>query len=44
MKIGYQTDIGQRRKSNQDAVGIFENLKELKLAIVADGMGGHQVG
>lgn len=44
MKIGYQTDIGQRRKSNQDAVGIFENLKELKLAIVADGMGGHQAG
>lgn len=44
MQIGFRTDVGRRRKSNQDAVGVFQNQDGLQLAIVADGMGGHQAG
>lgn len=44
MEIGFRTDVGRKRKSNQDAVGVFQNQKKIKLAIVADGMGGHQAG
>ena len=44
MQIKYRTDIGKRRQSNQDAVAVFSNQKNLHLAIVADGMGGHQAG
>lgn len=41
MKIAYKTDIGQKRKNNQDYIGVYENQAQLTLAIVADGMGGH---
>ena len=44
MQIGFRTDVGRKRKNNQDAVGIYENQQNLRLAIVADGMGGHQAG
>lgn len=44
MEIEFRTDIGRKRKVNQDAVGIFKNKEALTLAIVADGMGGHQAG
>lgn len=44
MEIGFRTDVGRKRKSNQDAVGVFQNQEKVKLAIVADGMGGHQAG
>lgn len=44
MQIGFRTDIGQKRKNNEDAVGVFYNQREIPLAIVADGMGGHQAG
>lgn len=44
MQIGFRTDVGRKRKSNQDAVGVFQNQEKIKLAIVADGMGGHQAG
>ena len=40
-QVGYATDIGKRRKQNQDS-GIA--LPEQNLFVVADGMGGHQGG
>lgn len=44
MQIGFQTDVGQRRKNNEDAVGVFVNQQAITLGVVADGMGGHQAG
>lgn len=44
MKIEFRTDVGRRRTTNQDSVGIFFNQEQIRLAIVADGMGGHQAG
>ncbi|WDF83680.1 Stp1/IreP family PP2C-type Ser/Thr phosphatase [Lacticaseibacillus pabuli] len=44
MKYAYRSDIGQIRPSNQDYVGVFKNNGGATLAIVADGMGGHQGG
>ena len=38
------TDRGQIRTINEDAGGIFYNKAKQMLAIVADGMGGHQAG
>lgn len=44
MQIETRTNIGLKRKDNQDAVGVFKNQKALSLGVVADGMGGHQAG
>lgn len=44
MEIKFQTDVGQRRKMNQDYVGVFKNQAGFVLTILADGMGGHQAG
>lgn len=44
MEIGYQTNVGRRRKNNQDALGVFYNLEKTPLVIIADGMGGHLAG
>ena len=44
MKIHYQTDVGKRRNTNQDYVGVFTNQKGYTLALLADGMGGHRAG
>lgn len=44
ISVAYASDIGKVRQTNQDYVEVFENKKHLKLAIVADGMGGHQAG
>jgi len=44
MKISFQSDVGKIRNTNQDYVGIFENKKGYTLAMLADGMGGHQAG
>ncbi len=39
--VGYATDIGLKRKQNQDSGGAFP---ELGLFLVSDGMGGHRGG
>ena len=44
MQIEFQTNVGRKRKSNQDTVGVFENKLGIVIGIVADGMGGHQAG
>jgi protein phosphatase len=44
MKGQFLTDQGQVRSHNEDAGGIFYNLAGQFLAIIADGMGGHQAG
>ncbi|MFV0558573.1 MAG: Stp1/IreP family PP2C-type Ser/Thr phosphatase [Enterococcus sp.] len=44
MEICYQTDVGKRRNTNQDYAGVFSDENHRTLAILADGMGGHQAG
>lgn len=44
VKAVYKTDVGRVRKNNEDSVGIFLNRDGMRLAIVADGMGGHRAG
>ena len=44
IKTAYASSIGRIRKSNQDSVQVFENKNKVTLAIVCDGMGGHQGG
>lgn len=45
MMDGYfLTDCGKVRKTNEDDGGIFYNASGQILAVVADGMGGHQAG
>ena len=44
MKINFQTDVGRKRNTNQDYASVFENQAGVSLAILADGMGGHQAG
>lgn len=44
MKSQFLTDRGQIRSVNEDAGGIYFNRANQLLAIVADGMGGHQAG
>lgn len=44
MEISFQSDVGKIRNTNQDYVGVFENKKGYTLAMLADGMGGHQAG
>jgi len=40
----FLTDRGQIRTHNEDAGGVFYNQSKQLLAIIADGMGGHQAG
>jgi protein phosphatase len=45
LEIGALTDVGRQRDSNQDQVGYSKSAdNKTVLAIVADGMGGHQGG
>jgi protein phosphatase len=44
MEIQFQSDIGRRRKVNQDYANIFVNQSGVTLALLADGMGGHLAG
>ena len=41
--IGYKSDVGIKRKFNEDSFGYFEN-EFYKIYVVADGMGGHNAG
>ncbi|SFC06076.1 protein phosphatase [Bacillus sp. OV322] len=44
MKAIFMTDRGKVRQHNEDNGGIFLNPQGVRLAIVADGMGGHRAG
>jgi protein phosphatase len=44
LKAVFMTDQGRVRQHNEDAGGIFVNKDGNRLAIVADGMGGHRAG
>ncbi|WP_156289020.1 Stp1/IreP family PP2C-type Ser/Thr phosphatase [Oceanobacillus salinisoli] len=44
MKGTFLTDRGRIRSHNEDAGGIYYNSFDQMLAVVADGMGGHQAG
>ncbi|MBS4189176.1 Stp1/IreP family PP2C-type Ser/Thr phosphatase [Bacillus sp. FJAT-49705] len=44
MKAVFKTDRGRIRQHNEDSGGIFLNRSGQRLAIVADGMGGHRAG
>ncbi|RVU71648.1 MULTISPECIES: Stp1/IreP family PP2C-type Ser/Thr phosphatase [Lactobacillus] len=44
IETAYASSIGRIRKSNQDFVRVFKNKSDITLAIVCDGMGGHQGG
>lgn len=44
MKAYFLTDVGQVRSHNEDSGGIFYNTNKQMLAVIADGMGGHQGG
>ena len=44
MEVYFQSDQGKKRNSNQDYVATFCNQQQYTLALLADGMGGHQAG
>ncbi|RID87219.1 Stp1/IreP family PP2C-type Ser/Thr phosphatase [Peribacillus asahii] len=44
MRTIYRTDRGKVRQHNEDNGGVFINSAGIRLAIVADGMGGHRAG
>lgn len=44
MNAKFVTDRGQVRPLNEDAGGVFHNQSGQLLAVIADGMGGHQAG
>lgn len=44
MRVALESDVGMRRKNNQDFAGYFNNHSECTLSILCDGMGGHQAG
>lgn len=44
MKFTTESDIGRKRMVNEDRVAFFEHPDRFKLAILADGMGGHNAG
>lgn len=44
MKAVFKTDRGRIRQHNEDNGGVFQNRSGQRLAIVADGMGGHRAG
>jgi serine/threonine protein phosphatase PrpC len=41
MKVAYKTDIGKRRRHNEDDILVDEDMN---IFLIADGLGGHQAG
>ena len=44
MKYTVESDIGRKRAINEDRAAFFERSDTLKMAVLADGMGGHNAG
>ncbi|MEK3974477.1 Stp1/IreP family PP2C-type Ser/Thr phosphatase [Psychrobacillus sp. FSL K6-1267] len=44
MRFVVKTDVGMKRTINEDRVGVFQREDGRVLAVVADGMGGHNAG
>ena len=44
MKYTVESDVGKKRVINEDRAAFFERSDNIKLAILADGMGGHNAG
>ena len=44
MKFAIKSDVGQRRKVNEDAAGYFESKNNIPLLMICDGIGGHNAG
>ena len=44
MKFAIKSDVGQRRKVDEDAAGYFESKNHIPLMMVCDGIGGHNAG
>ncbi|WP_309121350.1 Stp1/IreP family PP2C-type Ser/Thr phosphatase [Paenibacillus sp.] len=44
LKTAYKTDVGRVRSVNEDRIVVKDGVAGCTLAIVADGMGGHQAG
>lgn len=44
LKFTVESDIGLKRTINEDRAAFFERSDALKLAVLADGMGGHNAG
>ena len=44
MKFAIKSDVGQRRKVNEDTAGYFESKNNIPLMMVCDGIGGHNAG
>lgn len=44
MEVCFLSDVGKKRNTNQDYVKVFRNQQGYLLALLADGMGGHQAG
>ncbi|SEN15984.1 Stp1/IreP family PP2C-type Ser/Thr phosphatase [Lihuaxuella thermophila] len=44
MEMAQRTDIGRVRDLNEDSIGLLQTKSGAVIAIVADGMGGHQAG
>lgn len=44
MQISVKTDIGRERKANEDYYFVSDENSEIKLFIIADGMGGYNAG
>ncbi|MDQ0337553.1 protein phosphatase [Caldalkalibacillus uzonensis] len=44
MEVAIKTHVGNMREVNEDSAGVFKHDQGVLLAVVADGMGGHQAG